>query len=437
MDSYETDFPELEPEQPSAQADWNAFYDQKKPAKEKKKGGAGKIILCSVLILTLVAAGCGITAYSVNHFWSVRYSELRQTMVQMDAQIQNLKQEIKDNSFTGNGNSISGSVNTSAEGMTPGQLYAKCVKSVVAISTNKATGSGFILSEDGFVVTNYHVVEDGTSLTVTTYDGTEYAAVLRGYDSANDVAVLKIEAQGLSAATLGSSDDLIIGDQVAAIGNPLGELTSTLTVGYVSAKDRAIATDGTLMNMLQTDAAINSGNSGGPLFNMKGEVVGITTAKYSGTTSSGATIEGIGFAIPIDDVAKKISDLVELGYVTGAYLGVSVNSMDKTTANHYGLPMGVYVQSVTAGSCAETAGVKPKDIITALGDTVITDLNGLTRALQNFKAGDTSTITVWRGGVTQTFSITFDEKPHTTVESAIPSGSDSTMPNFWDHFFGN
>lgn len=164
--------------------------------------------------------------------------------------------------------------------------------------------------------------------------------------------------------SIGNSDDLEVGDQVAAIGNPLGELTSTQTVGYVSAKDRSVNTDGTIINMLQTDAAINSGNSGGPLFNMNGEVVGITTAKYSGSTSSGASIEGIGFAIPINDVMKLVDDLMEYGYITGqAYLGVTINSkdLDASTAAAYGLPVGARVESVTEGSCAQKAGLQAGD----------------------------------------------------------------------------
>ena len=159
------------------------------------------------------------------------------------------------------------------------------------------------------------MVEDAQTVKVTLYNGDEYDAQYVGGDEDYDIAVIKIEASGLQAVTLGDSEKLNVGDRVLAIGNPLGELTSTQTVGYVSAKDRSVNTDGTIINMLQTDAAINSGNSGGPLFNMNGEVVGITTAKYSGSTSSGASIEGIGFAIPINDVMKLVDDLMEYGYI--------------------------------------------------------------------------------------------------------------------------
>ena len=163
--------------------------------------------------------------------------------------------------------------------------------------------------------------------------------------------------------------------------------------------------------MLQTDAAINSGNSGGPLFNMRGEVIGITTAKYSGTSGSGASIEGVGFAIPIDDVSDLLSDLATYGYATGAYLGVSVSDMDPDAANYYGMPVGAYVQKVENGFAADRAGIQQKDIITKLGDTVIKTVNDLTRALRSYEAGDKTVITVYRGGRAMELPITLDGKP--------------------------
>ena len=394
--------------------------------KKKKSGKVWKGILTAAAAIALVAASCFVTAKYVRVNLSAQDKRNQQLMNQLTQQIEDLQEEIKNNSFTGNGNSISGSTNEGIDGgLTPAQVYAKNVQGVVSISNvvttningqvmeSGSSGSGFIISEDGYVVTNYHVIENATTLTVTLQDGTEYTAKVIGYDSANDIAVLKIEAEGLHALTLGSSDDLIVGDQVVAIGNPLGELNYTMTAGYVSAKDRSISTDGSLINMLQIDATINAGNSGGPLFNMKGEVIGIITAKYSGTTSSGASIEGIGFAIPMNDVQKKISDLVEYGYITGAQLGVLVHDMDQDTAEYYNLPMGVYVKSVTAGSCAEAAGVQAKDIIIALDEYEITCLNDLSAALQEFQGGETTTITVWRSGIELELEITLDAKVQT------------------------
>ena len=309
--------------------------------------------------------------------------------------------------------------------VTTTQVYEDNVSSVVGImnegkTTNvfgqtaaiASSGSGFIIREDGYIVTNCHVIENAESLRVSLYNGHEYQAVLVGSDADFDVAVLKIEAEDLDAVTIGDSDLLRVGDQVAAIGNPLGELTLSMTVGYISARDRELNTDGRPMNMLQTDVAINSGNSGGPLFDMKGNVIGITTAKYSGSTSSGASIEGIGFALPINDVMGIVNDLMELGYVSGqAYLGVTTMEMDSRTAQMYSLPMGVYISSVTKGSCAEKAGIQKGDIILKLGGQETTTYTALRRALRTYSPGDTTTITVYRAGAEMELTVTLDERP--------------------------
>ena len=217
-------------------------------------------------------------------------------------------------------------------------------------------------------------------------------------------------------------------------------------MGYISAKDRTINTDGSLINMMQTDAAINPGNSGGPLFNMKGEVVGITTAKYSGSTGSGASIEGIGFAIPIADVMAMTEDLIAHGYLTNqAYLGVSVMDLDSNTAAMYSLPVGSYVQSVVEGSCAEKAGIVPKDIIIKVGEYEVEGNTTLQKALRKFKAGETATITVYRAGAELELPITFDERPQDPdAEQQQPQGQ-GEMPssgsyedwfNYFYPFFG-
>ena len=387
------------------------------PVKQKKKkakrGGFWKTAICAVLVLALVGGACFVTARQVNGYWEGRYTQMQ---LAFQSQIEDLEAKIGS---INPGISVSGSPLATADGLTPAQVYAMNVDSVVMIhnkitsgnQTGTATGSGFILTEDGYVVTNHHVIEGDGALSVGTTDGKIYPATLVGSDQTNDVALLKIEATGLQAAKLGSSNALIVGDQVVAIGNPLGELTSTLTVGYISAKERDVNTDGFAINMLQTDAAINSGNSGGPLFNMKGEVVGITTAKYSGTSSGGASIEGVGFAIPIDDVAGMLSDLASYGYVTGAYLGVMVSDMDPSAATLYGLPMGAYVQEATPGYAAAKAGVQEKDIIVALGDIQVSTVSELTKALRNFSAGEQTTITVFRSGREMKLTIVLDAKP--------------------------
>ena len=263
------------------------------------------------------------------------------------------------------------------------------------VSETASSGTGFVISADGEILTNYHVVEGASTLTVTLSDGSKYPATVVGYEAESDVALLKIDAEGLTPLTLGDSDALTVGDEVAAIGNPLGELTYTMTVGYVSALERQINTDGTPINMMQVDAAINPGNSGGPLFNMAGQVIGITTAKYSGSTSSGATIEGIGFAIPINDVKEILDDLRENGAVLDrAYLGVRVSDVSEKDAENYNLPMGALVASVDKGSAADKAGIRKSDIIVGLGDSKIESLANLSTALRSYRAGDTATVTV-------------------------------------------
>ena len=420
--------PEAEPVFESAPVYERAYTPQPEqytvPKTRKKKsgrGGPGKKLLAAVLAAAVVIGSCAATARIVNNRWENRMLEHQTSM---NAQIAELQEQIQELAEAQTGTSVSGSPMSSTGGMTPSQVYAMNVNSVVAISNQTTTnvwgqvsetassGSGFIISADGYILSNYHVVEGASKLTVITYMGDEYDATLIGYDKMNDVSILKVDATGLDPVTIGSSDELIVGDQVVAIGNPLGELTSSLTVGYISAKDRTINTDGNLINMMQTDAAINPGNSGGPLFNMKGEVIGITTAKYSGSTGSGASIEGIGFAIPIADVMAMTEDLISHGYLTNqAYLGVSVMDLDSSTASMYSLPMGSYVQSVTAGSCAETAGIQPKDIIIAVGEYEVDGNSTLQSALRKFKAGETTTVTVYRAGAELELPITFDERP--------------------------
>ena len=231
--------------------------EPKKPKAPKKQGSFLRSTISLVLVVALIAGGCMITAYTVNQKWE---QQSQRTMDQMNRQISDLQKQI-DTMSQNTGTSVSGSA-PSGSGLTPGQVYAQNVDSVVAISSSiqsnsfygtaegTATGSGFILTEDGYIITNHHVIEGATHVTVVSHDGTEYEAAIIGSDSGNDVAVLKVEAAGLPAAVIGSSDDLIIGDMVVAIGNPLGTLTATQTVGYVSGKDRDVSTDNSIINMI-------------------------------------------------------------------------------------------------------------------------------------------------------------------------------------------
>ena len=314
--------------------------------------------------------------------------------------------------------------NDAGKKLTPVDIYELTVNSVVGIKTEATTnvfgqeavsasaGSGFILSEDGFVITNSHVVSGADTIQVELFNEEIYEAELVGADSSFDIAVLKIEAEGLQPVTVGDSDQLKVGEEVAAIGNPLGELTFTLTTGVLSALDREINTDGNPQNMLQTNAAINSGNSGGPLFDMNGNVIGVTTAKYSGSTNSGTTIEGLGFAIPINTALKVAYDLAEHGYVRDqAYLGVTVSTLDNKTASYYGLPVGPRVEAVVDGSCAQKGGLQVGDIITALNGTETATHPELLAVLKKCKAGDTVELEIYRSGTTMTLTVTLDEKP--------------------------
>ena len=410
------------------------------PKKAKKKGGAGRFFkrLGAFVLIAAMIAGSSCAA--------AQYTE-RKMNRQMDslyAAIDELKGQVSKATAPVIGGNIA-----VGDYMTPAEVYALNADKVVSVTCTirssimgrvtqgTAFGSGFILTDDGYIVTNFHVVDGATEITVTTHDGVQRTAALVGKDSINDTALLKVNAEGLNPVTLGSSAELVIGDMVVAIGNPLGTLNAAQTVGYVSGKDRRITTDNTVINMLQTDVAINSGNSGGPLFNMYGEVVGITTAKYSGTTSSGVSIEGISFAIPIDDVKSGIADLMAQGYISSGYLGVIVNNVDSKTASMYNLPSGAYVSTVTEGSCAEKAGIQVKDIITAVGGTTVTNITDLNRALRGFNAGDETVVTVFRSGKSLDLTAVLDEKPQETeADTAAPEGapSEGSFDEWYEYF---
>lgn len=347
--------------------------------------------------------------------------------------------------------------------MSPAEVYASTVNSVVsincsAVSTNifgqqtesASSGSGFIYTADGYIVTNQHVVANASSINVTLYNGDTYPATLVGSDSDYDVAVLKIDAKDLPAVTLGSSTDVNVGDTVMAIGNPLGELTFSMSQGIVSCVNRAINVEGTPFNMIQVDASINPGNSGGPLMNLYGEVVGIVSAKYSSYADT--TVEGLGFAIPINDVQSIIKDIMENGSVGNkAYMAITAGTMTQQMAAQYKINAteGVFVYSVEDGGAGDKAGLKLGDVITKLNDTQITSMEDLSAAKKGFKAGDTVTLTVLRDGKEITTQLTFDAQPQTTDDTADSSQSGDNNYNngnngysgngysdLYDYFFG-
>ncbi len=336
--------------------------------------------------------------------------------------------------------------------MSPAEVYASTVNSIVsincsAVSTNifgqrvesASSGSGFVITQDGYIVTNHHVISGASSVTVTMYDGTEYPATVVGSDSDYDVAVLKIDATGLQPVTLGSSKDVNVGDTVLAIGNPLGELTFSMSQGIVSCCDRAINVNGTPFNMIQVDASINPGNSGGPLMNLYGEVVGIVSAKYS--SYSDTTVEGLGFAIPIGDVQAIITDIMENGQITNKpSFGITAGTMTQQMAAQYQIDQtsGAFVYSVNKGGAGEKAGLKMGDVITKVDSTDITSMEDLTAAKKGHKAGDTVTVTYYRDGQTQTTELTFDAKTDDTgsTQQEQQPQQDTSFDSLYDYFFG-
>lgn len=315
------------------------------------------------------------------------------------------------------------SVDTSKE-LTTAEIYAKYVNSCVGITvdivstnvfgqtvTGAAAGSGFVITEDGYILTNYHVIDGANSIKVTFDNGKEYTATYVGGEEKNDIAVIKVDATGLTPVVIGKSSDMLVGEQVTTIGNPLGELTFSESTGIISALDRSITmSDGRQMNMIQTDCAINSGNSGGPLFNSHGEVIGIVSAKYSsGSNSSSASVEGLGFAIPMDDVASMVSDLVKNGYVTGKpIMGISVADVDESVTS-YGVPQGAIIRVVTPDLCGAKSGLQAGDIVTKIDNTDVTSASDLTSAIGNYKPGDKVTLTIFRSGETKTVEVTLEE----------------------------
>lgn len=339
------------------------------------------------------------------------------------------------------------------------EIVKKTADSVVEISTEsvvtgsfaqqyvqQGAGSGVIISQDGYILTNNHVINGANSVKVRLRDGTEYDATIIGSDSDNDIALLKVSATGLSPATFGDSNSLAVGDYVVAIGNPLGELGGTVTDGIISALARKVTIEDTQMTLLQTNAQVNPGNSGGGLFNENGELVGIVNAKQSATE-----VEGIAFAIPINNVLDILSDLKEYGYVTGKVdLGIDFTDITSDeTAFYYGVNQtGCYVLSVDSGSNAEKAGVTRGDLVTKVNDTDVSSSSDITTALEKAEVGDTVTFTVSRRGTSKTISFVLEEYVPAVSNSQITNGSQkSTTPtsdsenssgddSIWSQMFG-
>ncbi len=347
-------------------------------------------------------------------------------------------------------------VNVGKNPMSDAEIYAANVHSVVSINTTSqeginffgqptmsaSSGSGFVLTKDGYILTNYHVVKNAQTVKVNLYDGTAYDAVYIGGDEEYDIAVIKVDAKDLPAVTLGDSNKLNVGDRVLAVGNPLGELTFSMSGGMVSSVNRAINVSGTPFNMIQTDTSINPGNSGGPLFNQYGEVVGIVSAKYSSYANQ--SVEGLGFAIPMNDVEAMVKDIITNGYVSNkAFLGISPGSMNEELAAQfrYDVNQGVFVYAVEEGSAAEKAGLRMGDVITKVDDKAVASLEEFNAVKKQYAAGDSATLTIYREGKEQTVDIVWDaapkeekpeEKPQQEQETLVPPPGGFMNP--WDIF---
>ena len=413
--------------------------------KKHKKSGAGKAVAL-VLVCALVSGCMGVGGA----FLGSRLVRQGQPETVLSDGVSTVMKGVRETSV------LQIQQIDSSKTLSAAEVYAANVNSTVGIvtsavttnfwgqrTTSAAAGSGFLFTGDGYILTNYHVVQDANSVTVSTYDGTKYDARIIGFDESNDVAVLKIDAEGLTPVVIGDSDNLNVGDSVVAIGNPLGELTFSLTSGTVSALDREVTmSSGISMELIQTDCAINSGNSGGALFNMHGEVVGITNAKYSGSSGSGASIDNIAFAIPINDVYGIVTSIIEKGYIEKPYIGVSVLDVSDETQK-YGLPKGASVQTVTDDGPAKAAGLQVNDIITKVDDTEITGRSDLVKTIGQCKPGQEITLTVYRQGQTLELKVTVarkvqDSKPEQqTVQQQTQSsnGYSGQIPNF-PGFFG-
>lgn len=397
-----------------------------KPKKEKKPVTRGALV--AILIISIIFSGAlGIGG----GFVAARYFN--------DGNI-TINKAVSD---SGNQGSATASRNNTGS-LSTSEIVSKTANSVVEITTETVTtgsffqqyvaqgaGSGVIISKDGYILTNNHVIDSANTVKVTTKDGTDYDAEIIGTDSKLDVALLKVDAKDLSPATFGDSSEIKVGDYAVAIGNPLGQLGGTVTDGIVSALDRDVIVGNETMRLMQTNAAINPGNSGGGLFNSNGELIGIVCAKAS---SSSTEVEGLGFAIPINKVLDILNDLKEYGYVKGRVdLGMTLSDIQSTT----GYQPGVYVSSVTSSSSADKAGFKSGDLITKINGTNVESVSDVNCIIESLNVGDTVKFSVTRGTRSGELSLTLEE--YTPSQNSFNNDTSNRIPedggnSIWDYF---
>ena len=409
--------------QPAVRSEYRYVPQSKKKNKKAPWGLILVIALCCSLLGGVMGAGGVLFA---------QHLQAEETEEVPEQEISYMMQGLRENSVIEMVTVETGKL------MTPSEVYAANVNSTVGIttsvttnfwgyqSTSAASGSGFIISDDGYILTNFHVIEDSSSISVSMYNGDSYDATLIGYDESNDIAVLKIEAEGLAPVILGDSDNLNVGDSVVAIGNPLSELTFTLTSGAISAKDREVTFSGNVtMNLLQTDCAINSGNSGGALFNLYGEVIGVTNAKYSSSSGSEASIDNIGFAIPINSIMNIVESIIEKGYISKPYIGISVLDISMET-QQYGIPAGAAIQAVTEDGPAAQAGLQRGDVITAVDGKTMTS-SELVSYITDSAIGQQMVFSIYRQGENLEITVYVGEQIQAALEEKTQE-SQQTYP---------
>lgn len=391
------------------------YFENKNNVKKVTKFPKVAIAACICISLVLgIAAGTLICGPILNRFQNSALSQGNQSSGNVQSPDTNNSGENISSGF------LTYAINDEdASALSTAEIAEKCLVSVVEIRTEtvvtgnwmqeyvtEGAGSGVILTSDGYIVTNNHVIADTNTITVTLTDGTEYTADLVGTDSKSDIAVIKIDATGLTPATIGDSDKLVVGEKAVAIGNPLGELGGTVTDGIISALDREITIDGQKMTLLQTNAAINPGNSGGGLFNGLGNLIAIVDAK-----SSGEGIEGLGFAIPSNTMSEIVNQIMEYGYVKG-YIDTGMTFIDindYSTAMHYRVSsFGVYVLKVS-GDNALSAGFQSGDLVTKVNDTPVSTSAEIESAIENLSVGDTVEFEVYRSRSTIKLTLTLAE----------------------------
>lgn len=405
--------------------------------KEKRTKGKGVVITLAVALASF-GAGSLYTSYN----WIQNQGTYSSSQVTNEQAANKPATHISQTSTTTSGKSLS-----------VAEVAQMASDSVVEITTEsvandmfmrqyvtEGAGSGVIISADGYIATNNHVIEGASKITVRLTDGKEYEAQLIGTDAQTDVAVIKVEGVTLQPVTLGDSDKISVGDTAIAIGNPLGELGGTVTNGIISALDRQIVLENQTMTLLQTNAAINPGNSGGGLFNDQGELIGLVVAK-----SSGSNVEGLGFAIPVNVVKDVVESIINVGYVQGRpVLGVSVVNINSAQlAYQYGVnQLGIYVAGLTEGTKAEKSGLKVGDCLIAVDDTQISSTSDLTQILKSHQVGDKVKVMVSREGKMLTLEVELSEsKPVTTTsneantQNQTEENSTDEMPSISD-FFG-